>query len=306
LVKVIGRVLKEPLFLGIDGGGSGCRVRLCDGAGTILGHGQAGPANTLLGLPNIFKQITDATRLALEQAGLADDLIGQLHAGAGLAGLSITRERQKVAVFAHPFATFRAEADAYTACLGAHDGGDGGIVIAGTGSCGLAKVAGQVHTVSGWGFALSDQGSGAALGRAALRQALAEHDGILPASPLGRRIMGHFQHQAEAMFLWAEAATTGAYADFAPWVFEAAEAEDQAAAALLRQTAEDIAQLIATLAAKGAPGIPLGIALVGGLSAPIRPWLPEHVIHLLSTPRHDPLYGALMLARSEAGSEMLP
>jgi len=299
---VSGRVLKEPLFLGIDGGASGCRVRLCDGAGNILGQGQAGPANTLLGLGQVFGQITEATRQALRQAGLAGDVIGQLHAGAGLAGLSITRERQKLAAFAHPFASFRAEADAYTACLGAHDGGDGGIVIAGTGSCGLAKVAGQVHTVSGWGFALSDQGSGAALGRAALRRALSEHDGILPASSLGRRIMAHFEDRAEAMFLWAETATTGAYADFVPWVFECAGDGDDAAAALLGQTAEDIAQLIEALAAKGAPGIVLGIALLGGLSGPIRPWLPDRVAHLLVTARHDPLHGALMLAGSEVGA----
>ncbi len=292
-------MLKKPLYLAIDGGGSGCRVRLCDGEGEILGQGQAGPANTLLGLPEIFNEITKATRQALAQANLPggiDALIGQLHAGAGLAGLSLTRERRKLAAFAHPFATFHAEADAYTACLGAHDGADGGIVITGTGSCGLAMVAGQVHTVSGWGFALSDQGSGAALGRAALRQALSEHDGILPASPLGARIMDHFQHQAEAIFLWAEAATPGDYAGFAPWVFDGAGGGDAGAITLLRQTAADIAQLIEALAAKGAPGI----ALAGGLSEPIRPWLPERVAPLLVAARHDPLHGALILAKSEA------
>jgi glucosamine kinase len=175
---VSGRQAKAPLFLGIDGGGSGCRVRLCDGTGKILGEGEAGSANTLLGLPTVFDEITTATHRALGQAGLSADLIGRLHAAAGLAGLSLARERQKLTAFSHPFASFHAEADAHAACLGAHVGADGGIVIAGTGSCGLAMVAGQVHTVGGWGFAISDQGSGAALGRAALRQALCEQDGI--------------------------------------------------------------------------------------------------------------------------------
>ncbi len=40
----------EPLFLGIDGGGSKCRARLCDGAGRALGEGEAGAANVALGL----------------------------------------------------------------------------------------------------------------------------------------------------------------------------------------------------------------------------------------------------------------
>ncbi|MDA1098868.1 MAG: N-acetylglucosamine kinase [Proteobacteria bacterium] len=299
-----GSVLKEPLFLGIDGGGSGCRVRLCNGAGDVLGQGQAGPANTLLGLGAVFAEITTATHQALAQAGLpgsGSELIGQLHAGAGLAGLSLAREQKKLAAFAHPFATFRAETDAYAACLGAHDGADGGVVIAGTGSCGLAMVAGRIYTVSGWGFAISDQGSGGALGRAALRQALSEHDGILPASPLGRRIMAHFQNRPEAMFLWSESATPGDYATFAPWVFDTAgdgDAGDAGARTLVRQTAAEIAQLIAALGAKGAPGI----ALTGGLAGPIRPWLPEYALRLLTVAKHDPLHGALMLARSGAGA----
>lgn len=290
-----GRQVAEPLFLGIDGGGSGCRVRLCDGVGKVLAEGRGGPANTQLGLAEIFAEITKATHQALRAAELAPDLMTKLHAGAGLAGLSLARERQRLAAYPHPFATFRAETDAYAACLGAHDGADGGVVIAGTGSCGLAMVAGAVHTVSGWGFALSDQGSGASLGRSALRRALAEHDGILPPSPLGRRIMARFQDQPEAMFLWAEGATPGEYAGFAPWVLAGAGDGDQVAVKLVRRTAEDIAQLIAALRAKGAPGI----ALAGGLSEPIQPWLPDSVLPMLVAAKHDALQGALMLAGLE-------
>ena len=191
---------KTALFLGIDGGGSGCRVRLCDGAGNVIGQGEAGAANTLLGLAKVFGEIRAATFEALAQAGLPADTIAQLHAGAGLAGLSMARERDALATYPHPFATLRAEADAYAACLGAHGGDDGGIVVAGTGSCGLALVGDKVHTVSGWGFALSDQGGGAALVRTALRRALSEHDGIVGSTPLGRRIMAHFQNHPEAIF----------------------------------------------------------------------------------------------------------
>ncbi|MBV40407.1 MAG: N-acetylglucosamine kinase [Rhodospirillaceae bacterium] len=286
---------KTALFLGIDGGGSGCRVRLCDGAGNVIGQGEAGAANTLLGLAKVFDEIQAATSQALAQAGLPADTIAQLHAGAGLAGLSLARERDSLATYPHPFATFRAEADAYAACLGAHGGDDGGIVVVGTGSCGLALVGGEVHTVSGWGFALSDQGSGAALGRTALRQALTEHDGIVGSTPLGRWIMAHFQNLPEAIFLWAESASPGDYATFAPWVFAAADDNEGSAMALLGRTAADIARLVEALIAKGAPGV----ALVGGLSKPILPWLPDQIRPMLVAARHDPLHGAIMLARSE-------
>jgi len=283
-----------PLFLGIDGGGSGCRIRLCDLQGNCLGVGTAGPANTLLGLPQVFEQIVIATNAALSQAGLDHDHMGSLYAGAGLAGLSLARERAKLAAFEHPFATLVAETDAHTACLGAHNGKNGGIVIAGTGSCGLALVDGQEHTVSGWGFALSDQGSGSNLGRAALRRALSEHDGIAPSSALGREILQRFNHSPEEMFLWSEAAKPGDFAAFVPMVFENAQAGDDAALALARQSAGEVTELIDALAAKGAPQI----TLVGGLTGPIDPWLPNRLRPILVPAKFDALHGALVLARA--------
>ena len=42
------------LFLGIDGGGTRCRARLCDDAGRTLGEGTAGAANVRLGLERAF------------------------------------------------------------------------------------------------------------------------------------------------------------------------------------------------------------------------------------------------------------
>ena len=35
-----------PLFLGIDGGGTGCRAVVADATGRVLGTGAAGPAKS--------------------------------------------------------------------------------------------------------------------------------------------------------------------------------------------------------------------------------------------------------------------
>ncbi len=67
---------------------------------------------------------------------------------------------EKVLAAKLPFASVTADNDAYAACIGAFSGGDGGIVIAGTGSIGMALVAGERHMVGGWGFQLGDHGSG--------------------------------------------------------------------------------------------------------------------------------------------------
>ena len=67
-------------------------------------------------------------------------------------------------------ASVTADNDAYAACVGAFSGGVGGIVIAGTGSIGLAVVGGERHMVGGWGFQLGDHGSGAWVGHHAVRR----------------------------------------------------------------------------------------------------------------------------------------
>ena len=61
------------LFLGVDGGGTQCRARLCDGSGTALGEGKAGPANTRLGLDNCMRSVLDATDQCLAEAKLNID-----------------------------------------------------------------------------------------------------------------------------------------------------------------------------------------------------------------------------------------
>src|SRR5437764_1049925 len=64
--------------------------------------------------------------------------------------------------------------------LGAHAGGDGGIVIVGTGSIGFARVGEEVYTIGGYGFPVSDEGSGADLGLSAIRRSLWARDGRTP------------------------------------------------------------------------------------------------------------------------------
>jgi glucosamine kinase len=55
------------------------------------------------------------------------------------------------------------DTDAYVAWYGAFEGGDGAILILGTGSCGLAVCGGQRLTIGGWGADIGDDGRLAAL-----------------------------------------------------------------------------------------------------------------------------------------------
>ncbi|BBE72482.1 BadF/BadG/BcrA/BcrD ATPase family protein [Oharaeibacter diazotrophicus] len=281
-----------PLFLGIDGGGTTCRARLADAAGRRLGEGAGGPSNITTDLPRAAASILEAARAALAAAGLDDGAFGRIRAGFGMAGGNAPREAAALAAWSFGFAAQTVASDADVACLGAHGGRDGGILILGTGSQGAALVAGRSVTVGGWGFALSDGGSGAILGRAAARRALTGHEEIEPASAFTRAVMARFEASPPRMLAWALKAIPRDWAELAPPVFEHAAAGDPVASALLADHVDEVAALLDRLVELGAGRI----ALMGGLAAPTRPHLPARFDAVLVEPDGDALDGALALA----------
>lgn len=284
------------MFLGVDGGATGCRARIVSVSGYSLGEGKAGPANPRFGLERAQRSVLEAIGGALLEAGLERDTLSRLHAGLGLAGTGQKREREAVLAWRHPFATMTLATDAYTACLGAHGGGDGAIMIVGTGSCGCALVGGRETRVGGWGFPISDQGSGAALGLELLRHTLLAYDGVEPKGPLSAAALARFDDDPERIVAWLEEARTRDYAALAPIVVDAAAAEDPKAVALMREAAGDLASMLDTLLATGAERL----CLMGGLAEAMTPWLPERLRGRLSAPMGDALDGAVLMARRTA------
>jgi len=288
----------ERLLVGIDGGGTKCRARIADMDGKILGEGRGGPANTRLGLDVAFGSIIAATDIALASAGLDLDRKKDVHAGLGLAGLSLKREQDMVAGYDHPFASMTVESDAHIACLGAHNGTDGAILILGTGSCGCALIGGVEHTVGGWGFEISDHASGAQIGYQAVRASLLALEGVIPMGELSREIMDLLGNSPEKAVPWAESATPGKYGSMAPLVSKWALKGDPLASRIMGLAGEDAGLLLRAMEAKGAGCV----ALIGGVASVIETWLPEDVKHLLVSPAGDALDGALLLARRKLES----
>ena len=62
---------------------------------------------------------------------------------------------------------------------------------------------------------------------------------------------------------------------------------------LVTAAAADIASIANRLLELGAPAL----CLVGGLAAPLRPWLPSALLQATVAPIADPLEGAIALAR---------
>jgi glucosamine kinase len=288
--------LPPTLRLGIDGGGTGCRARLADEHGQVLGEGESGPANLALGAEPARAAVLQATRRALHRAGLPDATLARTAAGLGLAAANVAKHRDAFARLALPFQSFVIASDAEAACLGAHAGRDGAILILGTGSQGVLHHHGRFSTVGGWGFALSDDGSGALLGREAVRQSFQVLDGVCAPSGLTRAVMDRFGGDRGAMLEWAAAARPGDWAVFARLVFEHAAKHDTLALRLVLDSASAAERLLDRLVAMGAQRI----ALMGGVAQPTRRYLSSRFDGVLVEPVGDAMDGALLLATKGA------
>jgi glucosamine kinase len=284
------------LFLGVDGGGTGCRARLVNAAGTVLGEGQAGAANIRLGLDVSWGQILQATDQALAQAGLDRAALPRIHAGLGLAGITGPADQARVAASAPGFAGLAAETDAHTACLGAFGGRDGAILILGTGSAGYAIVDGASHPIGGWGFEISDDGSGAQLGREAVRAAVRGYDGLGPVSNFTIAIMARLGGHPPDVVAWVKDAKPSDYGRMAPLVVVFAERGDPIALALIRQAVGHVEIFIRRLIELGAGRV----ALMGGLGPVLESWLDDAARSILAPPEGDAMDGAVLLARRRA------
>jgi glucosamine kinase len=289
--------MSAALYIGIDGGGTGCRARIADAEGRALGEGTGGPANVRLDSALVMSSILTASRAAAAAAGLSERDLQRAHAGLGLAGAALRSANARLLAEPHPFRSVTLETDAYAAWLGATGGGDGAILILGTGSCGLAVVAGKQIFVGGYGAEVSDEASGHWLGREAIRRSLWAHDGRAPATPFTTAVMARFNASTEAVIAFATAARPGEYGRLVPLVLEHARQGDPVALALMADAAADAGRIIARLIAAGAPRV----SLVGGLAETMAKWLPADMRAHLTAPKGDALAGALLMARGGVG-----
>jgi len=289
--------MQGRFVLGVDGGGTHCRIRIRTSDGTLVAEAEGGAANVNQNRHQACANILTALNHAAHIGGLETKDFALMSAGLGLAGITSRAMALELEEWNWPFANVRVDDDAYIACLGAHHGADGGILIAGTGSAGLCLVRGQRFAIGGRGFALGDDGSGAQLGRSALRAAMRALDGLIPATHLTDQVLGMFNHDASEMAKWGVTATPRDYAQFAPHVFAAALNNDPLARALAKDAARALDELARRLLDFGAPHL----CLVGGLAEPIRPYLTQDIAAVLSPPLSDPLEGAILMAQQNHG-----
>lgn len=227
-------------WIGVDGGGTHTRARLYTPEGTALGEGQAGPSALGQGVAQSWAHVQEAVQAAAQAAGLPPLAAADCALGLGLSGANHPALAQAFVDQNPGFARVALDGDAVTGVLGAHAGHPGALLIAGTGSIALAHAAdGSRRQAGGWGWLNGDEGSGAWLGKAALRHAQRALDGRDPTGTLARALWALLGQSAQELLAWQAQAGQARFASLAPLVFDHAES-DPAAAEALREAAHEL------------------------------------------------------------------
>lgn len=285
-------------FIGIDGGGTKCKALLQNQSGEIIGEGLSGSANPATDFSLALHSIVDACELALAQAQLSPNILAHCHVGMGLAGVNLPSIKHKMLQWQHPFATVHLTTDLHIACLGAHGGQDGAVIISGTGSSAFAVLEGQQLNLGGHGFTAGDKGGGAWIGLSATRLCLEAMDGIGAYSPLVETLKQQLAcKDATAVAEIVNGAPAVFFAGLAPLVIAAAEQNDPIAMSILREGADYLSHLARRLLTFSEQNL----SMIGGLAKQLEPWLASDVQAKLSKALHEPDYGALLLAQQQTG-----
>ena len=291
--------MTDRVRIGVDGGGSGCRAALRLPDGTVH-RADGGPANVSTDEASAIRNVRAAIGAAAAAARLPSAGIAAARAHLGLAGVLDDAAAGRIAA-AMPMRACTVSDDREIQVHGALGGRDGFVVAIGTGTIVARCEDGRVRGVGGWGFALSDRGSGADLGREALRAALLAVDGIAASSPMTDRLLSEFGGPP-GIVRFAARAGAAEYAALAPRAVAAAEAGDAHGRAIL---AAGAAHLDAALGALGFRSGDL-LCLTGGVGPAYRGRLAAARTARLVTPAGTALDGALALTAAAPASAPTP
>lgn len=288
----------NDLFIGIDGGGTGCRALVCDRSGKPLGGGAAGSANVMTDFEATLQNTLQASRQALKEAGFDENMLSEVPAFLGLAGANIGDFAQRLRGRL-PFKDCIIETDAHIALQGAIGSQDGVVAIIGTGTIFIYRRQGVVFTAGGWGFMVGDLASGAWLGRRLLQEVLLTYDGIRNGSALTEHVLEHFEDNPQTVVEYAHTAKPGEFGELAPLVIEYADRDDAIARRIVRRAVSDIEETLDVIMA----GEDQSFCVLGGLGRTYTRLLSERYRNRVRPPLADAVTGAAQSAVKHFAAE---
>lgn len=290
--------MPKIFLIGVDGGGTKTKVRIETAAGELLGESTTGPGNIKTSVYQSWESIKQGIHKIIAPLGIElNHPENEFHAAMGMAGVEVATAREQFLTVPHPFKNLLLASDAHVACLGAHGGKDGCIIIIGTGVNGY-QIEGDQHVqVAGWGFPHSDEGGGAWLGMEVARLTFKYLDGRLAPSPLLEAVFSHFSCNKQRITTWANQAQPANFGELAPLVIQFSLMQDPHALALMSQAGAEITVVGDTLLQRQQQKAPLPCVLLGGIAPHLLTYLGANLKARLVSRQLSPPEGAILMLK---------
>jgi glucosamine kinase len=253
-------------YLGIDGGGTKTRCLLADET-AVLAKAMSGGSNIIrLGETQAREALHTTVRQACATAKISPDQIRAI--SIGVAGASVPEIAAKIRGILTELtpqislANIEVVGDNVIALEAAFGAGPGVIAIAGTGSMVYGRdAAGRTARAGGWGFAISDEGSGHWIGRRAISAILRARDQGLETVLTAMVLQAWKLSTIDELVQHANSTPPPDFPRLFPTVLRAADEADSIGRDLLADAGANLAHLAAIVIRRLAPDLPAGMAL---------------------------------------------
>jgi N-acetylglucosamine kinase-like BadF-type ATPase len=306
---------RQPLVLGVDGGGTKTIGLVADVTGHVLARRESGASNVnVAGFDGAARSLHKVITDCCDDVRCPPDELSAVVLGLAGAGDEATREkiRQTVSdLFVQegkkPL-TILVESDARAALEGAFGGTPGVVIVAGTGSVVMGKTdRGAVLSVGGWGRFLGDEGSGYSIGRTAVQAVTLVMDKRGEATKLKEKFAEQLQWHTRADIIRAVYQEKFDLSRLAPLVFETASHNDLVAQKILQNAALQLAEQARVVIMQMGILRKVGLVMVGGLIDNENVY--SNTLHMkllkvlpqveVRKPAQSPAHGAVLMALEE-------
>ena len=295
------------IYLGIDGGGTKTVCAVGDET-RVLARATSGGSNVVRsGEATARESLLSAIREAYASAQVkASDVQRVCVGGSGAARPEIAEFVRRV-MSEVVSCEVMVVGDSETTLYAAFEDGPGVIAIAGTGSIAYGRNSrGDTLRAGGWGFAISDEGSGQWIGRTAVTQALRAHDEGKQSRLMEEIFQTWKVEGVEGLVRVANGAPPPNFSDLFPVVLRLGDAHDEVALRVLKRAGGELAELVRIVIARlFSEDESVAVAMSGGVfresslmrdvfGSQVRQLWPQVVIQ---DDMVEPVAGALALAR---------
>lgn len=256
------------LCIGIDGGATKTTCAVGDET-TVLATATAGGSNVIrLGERIARENLETAISRACAAAGIKPSLIESACVGlAGAGRPQVDAAVRDAVMHALPSAEIAIVGDMVTAMQAALGDGPGVIVNAGTGSFAYGRnPPGKTARAGGWGFAISDEGSGQWIGREAVKAVMRAQDAHQPTVLFDEILRVWKLGSRDELVHFANSSPPPNFSLLFPHVLTTADQGDSVASDVLSRAGAELGELaMLVLRQLWRPGQSVRIGIVGGV-----------------------------------------